>query len=98
MTHRIVLRPQAEVEITEAADWYEAQRPGLGREFLHLVNQVIARIAEGPLQFRRVHQEIRRAPLQRFPYGILYRVRDEEILVVACMHARRDPKKWQERR
>jgi plasmid stabilization system protein ParE len=98
VTYRIVFRPQAEIEITEAADWYEAQRRGLGQDFLRLVDQTISRIGETPLQFRRIHKETRRAPLQRFPYGILYRVRAEEIVVVACMHARRDPKRWRDRR
>lgn len=33
----------------------------------------------------------------RFPYGVLYQVRQEFILVSAIMHLKRDPKKWQER-
>jgi plasmid stabilization system protein ParE len=98
VTYRIVLRPQAEVEITKAADWYDAQRQGLGRDFVRLAQQTLSLIAENPLQFRKVHQETRRASVQRFPYGILYRVRDEEVVVVACMHARRDSDRWRDRR
>lgn len=97
MTYRVVVRPQVEDDITEAADWYETQNSGLGREFIRLVREAISVLSARPLQFRRIYQEIRRAPVRRFPYGLLYRVRDQEIVVVACMHARRDSKRWADR-
>lgn len=97
LTYRIVFRPQAEAEITEAADWYEAQRQGLGQDFLRKVDQTISTVADNPLRFRTILRETRRAPLQRFPYGILYRIRNEKILIVAYMHVRRDPRRWQTR-
>lgn len=97
MTRRLVLRPQAEIEIAEAAEWYETRGRGLSTEFLRVVDAGIAAIRRHPLHYPRIQGEIRRAPLRRFPYGIIYKVREEEILVLACFHARRDPKSWQER-
>jgi len=44
-----------------------------------------------------VHSEVRRAALRRFPYVIIYTVDDTEIVIVACIHARRDPKRWKGR-
>jgi plasmid stabilization system protein ParE len=35
--------------------------------------------------------------LRRFPYGIYYRLYPDSIVIVACMHGRRDPKRWQSR-
>ena len=32
----LILRPAAAAEVEEAFSWYEAQRPGLGEEFLRL--------------------------------------------------------------
>jgi plasmid stabilization system protein ParE len=93
VTYRVVVRPQVEDDIAEAADWYETQSSGLGWEFVRLVREAIAVLSARPLQFRRIHHEVRRAPVRRFPYGVLYRVRDQEIVVVACMHARRDSKR-----
>jgi plasmid stabilization system protein ParE len=98
VTRRIVFRPQAEAETAEAADWYEEQRTGLGKDFLRSFDQTISSIAQNPFRYRKLHGETRRASMPRFPYGILYRVGDDEIVIVACMHARRDPKRWQSRR
>lgn len=97
MSRRLVLRPQAEIEISEAADWYEGQGAGLGAEFLRVLDACIAAVERTPRLFPRVHGDIRRAPLRRFPYGLIYRVHPDEIVVVACIHARRDPRRWQER-
>jgi plasmid stabilization system protein ParE len=97
VNRRLVFRPQAEFEITEAADWYEEQGVGLGAEFLRVLDACIATVERNPHQYPRVHGEVRRAPLRRFPYGLIYRVHEKEILIVACIHARRDPKHWQDR-
>ena len=93
----VLFRPAAAADVEHAYLWYEEQRPGLGDEFLVEVAAGVDRISESPLTFSVVHRETRRALLQRFPYGLFYRVRDSEILVVACMHGSRDPLPWDER-
>jgi toxin ParE1/3/4 len=45
-----------------------------------------------------LYKDIRRALLRRFPYGIFYLVEPEQIVILACFHARRHPKQWQRRR
>lgn len=42
MTRRLIFRPEAETELTEAVDWYEARSLGLGAEFLRALDAVIA--------------------------------------------------------
>jgi hypothetical protein len=37
---------------------------------------------------------MRRVVLRRFPFSIIYRVRGEEILVIALAHASRLPAYW----
>jgi plasmid stabilization system protein ParE len=44
-----------------------------------------------------VRGEVRRAVLRRIPYSVIFTVREDEIVVIACFHARRDPKGWQYR-
>jgi len=39
----------------------------------------------------------RRCLTDRFPYGLLYQVRSDCILVGAIMHLRRDPQAWLDR-
>ena len=77
MPRRVVFRPQAEDEVLEAGQWYEAKRPGLGQEFRQALDVLVARIAESPLAFPRVHSESRRAVLSRFPYAVDFRVADD---------------------
>jgi plasmid stabilization system protein ParE len=70
---------------------------GLGAEFLRAVDVVLAEVQRMPERFPVVHTQCRRALLRRFPYGIYFVSTAELIGVVACMHARRDPRRWEER-
>ena len=35
--------------------------------------------------------------MRRFPYAMYFRVYDEAIVLVACMHGRRNTRRWQVR-
>jgi plasmid stabilization system protein ParE len=94
---RIVVRPAAAADIEEAFAWYERQRSGLGHEFLEALQATVDDVAGHPVKHPVIHRDTRRALLHRFPYGIFYRVYDEALVVVACMHGRRDPKHWTSR-
>ena len=94
---RLVLRPAAEADIAAAALWYEARASGLGAEFLRLVDVALAEVQRMPERFPVVHEQCRRALLRRFPYGIYFVPTAELISVLARMHARRDPRRWEER-
>ena len=65
-----------------------------GGEFLTAVQSALENIAAHPSRYPVVHRETSRVLVQRFPYGIFYRVYSEVVVVVACMHGRRDPKRW----
>jgi plasmid stabilization system protein ParE len=97
MTRRIVFRPQAATELAEAVDWYEAHGQGLGAEFLRSLDAVVAHLQRHPTLYPIVFGNARRAVLRRFPYSVIYIVRDDELLIAACIHSRRDPSRWQER-
>lgn len=94
---QIIFRPEAEAELGEAAEWYEARGIGLGAEFLRAIDMAIASIGRNPFGYQTVFGDVRRALLRRFPYSVIYSVIDNEIVIVACIHGRRDPKRWQER-
>ena len=94
----ILVRPAAAADIEDAFLWYERQRPGLGDEFLDAVQAACEGIAAHPTMYPVTHRNTRRALLRRFPYGIFYRVDADLIVVVACMHGSRDPRRWKSRR
>jgi len=97
MTSRLVVRPAAEADIVDAALWYEARANGLGADFLRAVDVVLAEIQRMPERFPVVRPQCRRALLRRFPYGVYSIPTAELISVVACLHARRDPHRGEER-
>ncbi len=92
-----IFRPAAAADVEEAYRWYEAQRVGLGEEFLAAVSAALESVLANPAGYPAVHRETRRAFLRRFPYGLYYRLVENELVVVACMHASRDPGRWQSR-
>ena len=93
-----LLRPAAAADVEDAYGWYEGQGLGLGEEFLASLGRTLATIVENPNQYPVLHRGTRRALLQRFPYGVFYRVIEDQVVVVACMHAKRNPKRWRARR
>jgi len=58
----------------------------------------IASILQNPLAYPRVYGDIRRALVQRFPYAVYFRPLGDELVVLAVMHGRRLPRRWQSRR
>jgi len=97
MSRRLIVRPEAEAEMTDAFDWYEERVPGLGFEFLSCVDAVFSAIQRSPQHFPRVHKTARRALSRRFPYAIIFVEDDERVVVLSVFHAKRNPKRWLER-
>ncbi|MGE5514464.1 MAG: type II toxin-antitoxin system RelE/ParE family toxin [Bacteroidota bacterium] len=93
----VVFTPAARAEFFDAADWYEAHGDGLGARFVGDLDALISRLGEHPQQFPRVHREIRRAVLRKFPYALYFRVLPDAVQVIACFHASRNPRRWHER-
>lgn len=95
---QVIVRPAAAADIEDAYRWYESRRPGLGEEFLRALSSTRARVLEHPEAYPVLHRATRRALIpQRFPYGLFYRIYGDTIVIVACMHAKRDPRRWQRR-
>lgn len=97
LTRWLVLTEKAEADLLETRDWYDAQRFGLGNEFIFAVDACFANIEAMPDAFVVTHGDVRRALLKKFPYAVLFRVADEEILIVGCLHTSRDRSSWEER-
>ena len=94
MTLPVVWIPEANEDLLEARGWYESIRPELGQRFALAIEATIEAIAEHPMQFPLVYRS-RRAGVRRFPYGIFFEVQEHRIVVIACFHGRRNPRRWQ---
>lgn len=95
---RVVFHPEAEVEFLAAAVFYEAQHRGLGVEFIAEVRRAARALQQHPELGHRFSRRLRRLLVQRFPYGLLYRVEAEDIFIVAVAHLSRRPGYWRRRR
>jgi plasmid stabilization system protein ParE len=90
----VVYRREVGRDLAGAYGWYEEQRAGLGEEFLAAVDASFDAIERFPEAFRRVHGEVRRANISRFPYAVFYRIDPRYVLVLAIIHTSRDPTLW----
>lgn len=84
----------AQAELDEAYQWYETQQTSLGLRFLNEIDASLRRIAAYPESFVQINDGIRRCLVKRFPYGILYGIDVDKIIVVAIMHLHRKPGYW----
>jgi len=99
MNRRLIIRPEAESDIIDAAVWYESREAGLGFEVAAEIRAAIKRAVEYPMahMLLRKHPEVHRVLAQRFPYRIFYIVRSDAIVIFAVLHAARHDRKWQQR-
>jgi len=89
--------PEAEAEFNAAIDWYEDRSPSLGLEFADEVQAAIQRALTFPLAWQVLEGDIRRTPVNRYPYGVLYAPEPGRLFIVAVMHLRRRPGYWHNR-
>jgi len=87
----------ARSDLREAIRYYNKQQPGLGRELRDEVHTTIERITLLPEAWRLLSENTRRCRVHRFPYGVIYQVRSDEILIVAIAHLHREPGSWADR-
>jgi len=90
----VVYRPKVGRDLAGGFGYYEGQAQGLGEQFLSAVNSTFDAIERYPEMFARVHGEVRRALISRFPYAVFYRVESKRVVVLTVLHTARDPKVW----
>jgi toxin ParE1/3/4 len=83
---------EAEDDIAAAFQWYESRRVGLGVEFIRALDTTLAALLEFPELCPVEYRDTRRRLMGRFPFEVLYRLEDGLLVVVACIHAARDPR------
>ena len=94
---KLVVRPAAAADIEDAHRWYRDRGEQLGARFLAAVREAGTWIAANPEAYPVFYRNARRVRLRRFPYSLLYRTFPDSVVVVACLHARRDPQVWKTR-
>lgn len=93
-----VFHPEAEAELDQAIDWYEAMEPGLGLDFAMEIRDAIGRAVSFPKAWPSIAPDVRRCLVKRFPYGVLYAEEPDRVFVLAIMHLHRRPDYWKNRK
>lgn len=91
----------AVIELRVAAKWYETQREGFGDAFLEVIDRTVTAIVMRPRAFAlwRGSRVARSAVVKRFPYVVIFTIRNAEtVRVLAFAHTRRRPGYWKKRR
>ncbi len=92
MAFELIIKPEAEDEINQAVDWYEAKQLGLGYDFLiHLQSYFDLLKTEVPIFELKRKPSYRELPLGRFPFVIIYELRDDTIVVYSIFNTSQNP-------
>ena len=94
MSYTLLVRPEARADLLDVFHWYQAQRAGLGLDFKLCVDEVFSKLQKHPVIYKTIHLTIRRAIMKRFPFGVFYIIEGKKVIVLAVLHARRDPDNW----
>ena len=93
----VAFHPEAEAEFLAAARYYEAQADNLGLTFITAVERLYERLAGFPESGRVFSSRLRRALVPGFPYGLIYRIESDRLLIVAVAHLHRRQGYWRAR-
>lgn len=91
-----ILKLAAE-ELKSTSQWYEAERSGLGVRFEQAFWRAVELIQSNPRSASFVAPHARRRRVRRFPYGIVYTIKSDHVLIISIMHLHRKPHYWRDR-
>ena len=94
---KLKFHPRARIELNETADYYEERRNGLGWEFLEEMQVTIRHILDFPDAWQPLSANTRRCLTNRFPFGVIYQVKKDEVRIIAIAHQSRKPGYWRGR-
>ena len=90
--------PEAELEMNQAAAWYESHQKNLGKRFIVSIQDALNRIQLHPELYPIIEGDVHRCLVKTFPFGILFRISPGMIIITAVMNLNRDPGYWKDRK
>jgi hypothetical protein len=88
---------EAEQELLQSVSYYEERAEGLGTKFLDEVLDTLILVKSFPGAGSFITDSDQRILLNKFPYGVIYSIKDDYIQIKALMHLRRKPDHWKSR-
>lgn len=97
MPRSVRFHPAAVEDAEAAVAWYAERSPAIADRFLQEFERLMDLISGSPERFQASDRGTRRALFRRFPYSIVFRMKDATIEVLAVAHAKRRPGFWRSR-
>lgn len=98
MKFEVRLSEEAEEDMFESYVWYEQKKIGLGDEFLSEIQNSLTFLINSPEIYPiRYRKKIRAFVVDRFPFLILFIIKEPFIEVISIFHTSRNPKIWKNR-
>jgi plasmid stabilization system protein ParE len=89
--------PEAVLELEDAIFYYEDCQKVLGKQLNQEIKSAVKLITMHPEAWASLENNIRRMLVRRFPYGLLYTISNDEIIILAVMHLNCEPSYWKSR-
>lgn len=97
MTAGVIYLPEAQADADGAYHHYEQAKIGLGDRFLERLHERVEAIRDNPEMYGVLRDDVRAAPLHKFPYVVYYRIEAGAVVILAVPHGHRDPQVWMRR-
>ena len=89
--YNLILEDLAIIEMQEAFEWYESIEQGLGFKLLEKAEICFFYITNNPQHYYNISDKDRRIHLNKFPYKIIYFIKEDTVVVTSFFHAARKP-------
>ncbi len=95
--HKISFTKEALFDLEDIVVWYEEQRIGLSHDFELCLEVGVAEISRNPNHFQKRYKKVKVRFISRFPFGIHYLIKENEVVILGVFHTSRSPKNWSKR-
>ncbi len=86
MKYNLVYYEEAKLDVVNAKLWYSIQQKDLDKRFAIAVKSAILVLQNNPFLYQVKHKNIRIAHVKTFPYGVHFYVNNNQIVIVAILH------------
>jgi plasmid stabilization system protein ParE len=92
MAIEFIIKENASMDVIEIVDWYDIKQLGLGDRFYKDLLNEFEKIKQNPKLYSFYNKDFKRAILKHFPYLIIFKVTENEIVIYSIIYGGRNPR------
>lgn len=89
--HKLIYTSQSHKSILSTFDYYESAQKDLGDYFLSSLEECIVSIDAYPEIYKLIYKTYRQAKIKRFPYVVIFRLNEDEIIIENVFNTYQNP-------